>query len=300
MVRKYSFLFIVIASILWSFDGVLRRSLYTLPPTVVVFYEHLLGFLILLPFVVKDLPLLKTLRRQDLLAFIWISIMSGVLGTVLYTSALGQVNFIQYSVVVLLQQIEPLIALIFAWVILKEKITPKFLVWAIPAVIAAYLVSFPTLSVNISQQSGQIKAMLMAIGAAFAWGSSTAFSRFALLKYPYKLALAVRFGLTLPFALGFVYLTKSATQLTAFSRPQWLAILGIVLTTGMVAMLIYYRGLKFTQAKVSAIVELTWPLSAIFIGFYFFNERLTLTQIFGAAVLLISMYKISFMQKNHG
>lgn len=297
MVKKYSFLFIILASILWSLDGLLRRTLYTLPPPVVVFYEHLIGLILLTPFIVKQLPQLLQLTRRDLMAFVWVALFSGVLGTVLYTAALGQINYIQYSVVVLLQQVEPLFALSFAWLILREKITPRYLFWAAPAVASAYLISFPNLTVNFSKQAGEITAALLALGAAFAWGSSTAFSRYALQKLPHSLATGIRFGLTVPLAFGFVLLSGKTTQLTALNQTQWLTLVAIALTTGMVALLIYYRGLKYTEAKVSAIAELTWPLSAIFIGFYFFHERLTFTQIIGAAILLISMFKIGELQR---
>ncbi len=34
-------LLIIIAAALWAFDGVLRRSLFSLPPTHIIFFEHL-------------------------------------------------------------------------------------------------------------------------------------------------------------------------------------------------------------------------------------------------------------------
>ena len=46
--KSFGPLFIIIAALLWSLDGLLRRGLYSLPPSVVVFYEHLVGFAILL------------------------------------------------------------------------------------------------------------------------------------------------------------------------------------------------------------------------------------------------------------
>lgn len=300
MVKKYSFLFIIVASVLWSLDGVLRRNLYSLPPTIIVLYEHIIGLIILFPFVIKDLHLLKQLRRKDLLSLLWVGLLSGVLGTLMYTAALGQINYIQYSVVVLLQQIEPLFALIFARVLLREQVTRKYLIWAIPAVVSAYLISFPNFTINFTKHTGEVIAALLALGAAFAWGSSTAFSRFVLKKIPFQVATAVRFGFTIPIAFGFVLLTGTRHQLTSVTSAEWQSLILIALTTGMVAMLIYYRGLKFTQAKVSAIAELTWPLSAVFVGYYFFNERLVITQIIGAGILLISMYQIGRLQKNHG
>ena len=31
---------IVLAAVLWALDGIIRRSLFTLPPIVIVFYEN--------------------------------------------------------------------------------------------------------------------------------------------------------------------------------------------------------------------------------------------------------------------
>src|SRR5579859_3423314 len=115
-------LFVVVASLLWSFDDLLRRSLYSLPPTVVVFYEHLIGagiLLFLTPFWVKDI---KKMRRKEWIAVVLETIFAGVLGTVLYTAALGKIFYIQFSVVVLLQQLQPIWAILTAWLLLKEKI----------------------------------------------------------------------------------------------------------------------------------------------------------------------------------
>lgn len=298
MVRKTGVFFIIFASILWSFDGLLRRNLYSLPPTVVVFYEHLIGFLILLPFVLPELAKLKQLKIKDLLPFIWVAFFSGMLGTVLYTAALGQVNYINYSVVVLLQQLEPFVAITFAAVFLKEKVTKAYIKWALLAIISAYLLSFPDLKINFLGNQGELIAAGMAIGAAFAWGSSTVFSRMGLQKVPFYVGTAIRFGLTIPITFIGVFVLGHQQGLTALTTTQWLTLIGITLSTGMVGLLLYYRGLKFTQAKVSTIAELTWPLSAVFIGYFFLHDRLSLTQLLGAAILLFSMYRVTRLQKN--
>ena len=37
---------IIIAALLWAFDGLIRQHLYTLPPITIIFFEHLIGFII--------------------------------------------------------------------------------------------------------------------------------------------------------------------------------------------------------------------------------------------------------------
>ncbi len=121
MDRKYSFLFIVLASILWRVDELLRRNLYTLPAIIVVFYEHLIGLTFLLPFIISQLPELKKLQPR-VFCLVWVVFLSGIGGTLMYVATLSRINYIQFSVVVLLQQTQPLFVLIFARIWLKEKI----------------------------------------------------------------------------------------------------------------------------------------------------------------------------------
>ncbi len=109
--KQFGPLFIIIAALLWSFDGLLRRGLYTLPPSVIVFYEHLLGAFFLLFIAPKWLSDVKRMSRKEWIAIAVVSLLSGALGTILYTAALGKVQYIQYSVVVLLQQLQPLWAI---------------------------------------------------------------------------------------------------------------------------------------------------------------------------------------------
>ena len=74
---------------------------------------------------------------------------------------------------------------------------------------------------------------------------------------------------------------------------QWKYLIGITFSTGLVALWIYYYGLKGVLASRSTILELTWPLSALFVGYFFLNESLTMTQWAGAVALIVIMIFIS-------
>lgn len=290
-------LFVVLASILWSLDGLLRVSLYSLPPIVVVFLEHLIGFLILAPIVFRDVHLLGKLTPRTWGAFAWVTVLSSIMGTVLYTSALGLIQYAQFSVVVLLQQVEPLVVIVFARLILGEKITRKFVPWLIVAVVAAYFISFPDLKVNLETGKGTAMAALFAIGAAFSWGSSTVFSRYALLRLPTLLTTAVRFGMASLLGGALVGLLGHGSVVTSLTQAQWLTLGAIALSTGMVALSIYYYGLKRTPARIATICELTWPLSAVVIDYVYFHKSLSVTQMIGAVALLVTIYNVSTMVK---
>lgn len=292
--KTFGPLFVIIAALLWSFDGILRRGLYSLPPAVVVFYEHLIGFAILLFLIPKWWPDVSKMTRKEWIAIVIVSLFSGALGTIFYTSALGKVNYIQFSVVVLLQQLQPIWAILAASILLKEKITKKFILWAILALIAAYFITFKDLTVNTSTGAGTAIAGLLAIAAGFLWGTSTAISKYVLKKVSFLTATALRFAFAPIFAFGFVVSLGQTSSLTMLSQPQWITLLLIAFSTGMVALAIYYYGLKKTPARITTICELVWPASAIFIDYFYFHQSLSTTQILGVIVLLFAIYQIAW------
>lgn len=290
-------LFIILAALLWSFDGILRRSLYSLPPSTVVFYEHLLGAIILLPFFVKHISELKHMTRKEWTAILLVSLFSGALGTIFYTAALGMVQYIQFSVVVLLQQLQPIWAILGAAIILKEKITKSFLKWALIGIASAYLITFKDLRLNYVSSSGTLIAATLALMAGFVWAISTSFSKVVLAKVSYWMATGLRFMFAPVFALIFIFGQNQAQSLGMVTSTQWLYLLAITLSTGMVALVIYYYGLRKTPARVSAICELTWPASAIFIDYFLFHQVLSWTQILGVILLFISIFNVTKYKK---
>ncbi len=284
---------LVVAALLFSVDGLLRRHLFSLPAPVIVFYEHAFGFLVLSPFIVSSLKVFKQLTRKQMYAIIGVSFLSGAVGTILYTAALGRVKFIPFSVVVLLQQLNPVFAIGASGLLLREPLTKRFAGLAVVALAAAYVVTFPHLGVTLSTGNGTLIAAIMAVGAAAAWGTSTAFSKYALKDTSSLHVTALRFGITPFFALLFVFFSGSTSSLSAITLSQFKYLVAITFSTGMVALLIYYYGLKRVLASRAALLELAWPLSAVVVGFIWLHQGLTATQGIAGVVLVGAIYLIA-------
>lgn len=285
---------VFVAALLWALDGILRRSLFSLPPISIVFFEHLIGLIIIAPF------LIRLLSTEKLSAKEWkfmgvVALLSGVLGTLFFTTALLKVNFIQFSVVFLLQKLQPLFAVTAAWFLLKEKITREYILWAALALVAGYFVTFPNGVVNFAEGGAHVSAAMFALLAAVAWGTSTALSRFALLNHSHTLITGLRFLLTVPIALLFVFLLGAESSLTQVTLSQLGTLVLIAVSTGMVALWIYYKGLKSTPASIATIVELAFPMAAIFIDYFLYGTVLSLSQYVAAAVLLFAMYRVAWL-----
>lgn len=290
-------LFIVIASLLWSLDGLIRTTLFSLPPSIIVFWEHVLGAIILFPLLITKRHELKQLTRKEWIAIAVIGLFSGALGTILYTAALGKINYIQFSVVPLLQQLQPIWTITTAAILLKERLNKSFIKWAVLAIIASYFVTFKDLHVELTPGNQTLIAALLALSAGIVWAVSTSFSKIVLKKVSFQIATLLRFAITPFFALMFIFAFHNQSALFAINQSQWIRLLIITFSTGMVALLIYYYGLRKTPARVSAIAELTWPASAIFIDYVYFHRSLSLTQIIGIIVLIIAIYNVSKFQK---
>ncbi len=284
---------VVVAALLWSVDGLLRRQLYSAPSSVVVFWEHVLGFAVLLPIVLVTFRSFKGFTKKQWWSIGLVALLSGALGTYFYTAALAKITFIPFSVVVLLQQLQPLFAITAAAILLKEPLSRRFWWLAVIALAAAYFVSFPNLTVNFDTGTGTLVAALFAVGAAACWGASTAFSKYSLKGTSVIHTTAARFALTPFFALGLTFATGSQGSMGALTSTQWWYLIAIVFSTGLVALTVYYFGLQRVPASRSTLLELAWPVSAAITGFFFFDDRLTLTQWLGSLALIVTMVAVA-------
>ena len=105
---------VISAAVLWSLDGLLRQMLYNVPAFLIISIEHAIGALIFIPFLIKGWKEILKLGQRTWISVLWISICGGILGTFFYTSALSYVSYINLSVVVLLQKLQPLFAITLA------------------------------------------------------------------------------------------------------------------------------------------------------------------------------------------
>ena len=224
---------------------------------------------------------------------LFVALFSGLLGTLWFTAALLAVQFIPFSVVFLLQKLQPIFAIASARILLGEKMSNKYLKWAGLALVAAYFVTFPGGVVSLAQQGNNIIAALYALGAAFAWGVSTSFSKKMLNTLPSQQVTAIRFGATSILAFAVLLMADGFGGITIPDISQWARFIFIALSTGMVALLIYYRGLKSTPVKVSTIMELLFPLLAILIDAVVYQTHLVFSQYAAAGVLLFAIYRVA-------
>lgn len=287
-------LLVVIAAALWAVDGiVLRPSLYSLPVPLVVLVESSIVAILLTPFFINKFSSLRYLKKKDWLAFFGVALLGGAIGTMAITKALFYVNFVNLSVVILLQKLQPVFAISLATVLLKEKLPKEFFLWAGLAIIGAYFMTFGLSAPNFSTGDKTTIAALFALLAAFSFSSSTVLSKRALRNVDYEMGTYLRFL----FASIIMFIISATTgdiySVTIVTPKQIIIFLIIAFTTGGAAIFLYYYGLKRISASVASICELAFPLTAVVLEYFVHGNILSPIQWMGAAVLLISILKVS-------
>ena len=285
---------VVIAASLWAVDGiVLRPSLYSLPVPLVVLVESSIVALLLTPFFIKKFSTLKQLKKKDWLAFFGVALLGGAVGTMAITKALFYVNFVNLSVVILLQKLQPVFAISLATIFLKEKLPKEFFPWAGLAIAGAYFMTFGFSTPNFSTGDKTTIAALFALLAAFSFSSSTVLSKRALRNVDYEMGTYLRFLFASIIMILIATTTGDISSIGDITTKQIIIFLVIAFTTGGAAIFLYYYGLKRISASVASICELAFPLTAVVLEYFVHGNILSPIQWIGAAVLLLSILKVS-------
>ena len=291
-------IFVIVAATLWGIDGILLRPmLYSLPVPTVVFTESAIVILLLSPLLFKRYKSLFALSYSEWIYFFLIALFGGAIGTMAITKALFYVNFVNLSIVILIQKLQPVFALTLAAILIKEKLPRVFFLWASIAILGTYLMTFGFSLPNLETGEETILAGLFALLAAFSFGSSTVFSKMALRNIDFALATYLRFLFATIILLVVVLVAGDFNSFADISIDQFMVFLLIAFTTGGAAIFLYYYGLKHVSASVATICELAFPLSAVILEYFLRDNILYPVQWIGVVMLFISIIQVTKVNK---
>jgi len=285
---------VAFAASLWGMDGiVLTPKLYNLNVLFVVFVLHAVPFLLMNIFFYPRYKNLKKLNFQELFSLFLVAVFGGALGTWAIVKALFLVNFKSLSIVVLLQKLQPVFAIALAHFLLKEKLRKNFIRWASLALIAGYFLTFGLKIPHIEKDTNTIYAALYAILAAFSFGASTVFSKKILHKLDFITATFFRYGATSLLLFLLVLFSGHLSDFSKITPQNWLIIAIISLTSGSVAIFIYYKGLKKISAMMATIMELFFPITAILLDYFVNHHSLSFVQWLSAMVMIFAIVRLN-------
>jgi DME family drug/metabolite transporter len=271
---------VAIGAAIWGTDALFRRALaFELPASVVVFVEHLILVAITAPVAVRAWRRRSSFSATDIASLVLVGAGSSALATVLFTQAFTHGD---PTTPLLLQKLQPLFVVLGAHFLLREHLMPKYALFFSLGVGSAYLIAFPDPS-DVSLDSAVAAAL--SLGAAGLWALGTVLGRRLSSLLSFGELTALRFAIGLPASAIILAVDGEVDTLASLSPSDLRALLLLALVPGLLALLIYYRGLRDTPASAATLAELSFPLSAIVINWLAFDTVLTASQWFGVVIL---------------
>ncbi|HUJ55898.1 MAG TPA: DMT family transporter [Gaiellaceae bacterium] len=279
LARVPGVLLVAIAAAMWGTDPIIRKTMSgTTTATTIVFGEHVILVALTLPLV---LPALRAVLRAGwryVLAAVVVGAGASAVATILFTDAL--IGHSDYITPVVIQKIQPFVAVGGAALLLGERPRPRFAWFFLPALAGFWLVNQAH---PLDPSAKGVVVIAEATGAAALWALGTVLGRYLSRELEFQHVVALRF------LFGLV---ASAIALPVMSAPAYsnghdtTLILYLALVTGLLALMLYYYGLQRTPAVLSSLAELTYPAVAVVAGIYAYDQHLRWTQWAGVALIL--------------
>jgi len=265
-----------VAAAMWGLDGLIRKPLSSSTSAyTIVFGEHVVLVALTLPLLIPALRALYRAGPAYVAAGVAVGAGASAIATILFTKALFHGDFIT---VVVLQKAQPLIAVLGAWLVLKEQPRPGFAWFLLPALAGVWLIALPH---PLEPHLRGLTPIAETLGAAALWAMGTVFGRLLTRRLTFDHVTTVRFAFGL-IASACALPIVGASGFSNVHDSLWIALLALV--TGLLALSLYYYGLQRTPALLATLGELAFPVTATLVGIYVFDSTLRWTQWLGVAV----------------
>jgi drug/metabolite transporter, DME family len=288
---------------LWGTESAWRIPLNNLfDAPVIVFWEHVLILLMFLPFLLPKVGELPKVSGRTWAYLIFSGFAGSAVGTVFFTLALKNGN---PTVVNVILNIQPVISTLGAFLLFGDRLTRRFFVYASIAVIAGIFLSVehPELLGISFEKAGLNLGTGYALVCALFWGLSTVAGRGAMLGMSLRVAASLRIvvGLACMTAILLLYgklnvaaLWPSAAQANMSTAIGALILLASI--SGGIPLLIYFEGLRLTQASTAGYFEMLQTLAAVCITWGFFHAALRWHEVLAGIVLIAAVTMVQKVQ----
>lgn len=294
-------IFVILAGVLWAIDTLIRYPLLFggVSAEKIVFFEQLVLSAIFLPLLLKDAKKIGNIKLSTIYYFIVIGVFGQAIGTLTFTKAFMLIN---PSLVILLQKLQPVVAITLAHFFLGEKIKKEFLLWASVALLGGLLISSTDIMPGLSKLDFSIGLLSqtaiwgygLTLIAVVSWGASTVFGKkLSAQGFDEIQIMGGRFVFGLVFMTFYLFYKYGGLTLD-WQMATYGKLFLMVFLSGLAGMYFYYKGLKLISARTCALAEMFFPFSAVVINWVFLGAKLMPIQIAGAGLLVLSSVMIQF------
>ncbi|MCU7754288.1 DMT family transporter [Bacillus cereus] len=282
-----------LAASIWG--GMYVVSKYVLdfiPPLTLVWLRFIIAFVVLygiLKLAEKKQKKKVTIRKKDWLLFAWIgfigyfiSITCQFIGTKLSDAHTGS----------LVTSATPAFMVIFAALILKEKLTARRLLSTIIATIGVIIV----IGWDIEIGSYFIGTIIL-VGAAITWALLSSYVKIASIQFSSLVITTYALFFSLFFITPFMIWELQTSSIGTVNTYVILGVLylGIVSTAG--AFFLWNKGLELIDASIGSLFFFFQPIVGSLLGWLLLNETLNSNFFIGGILIICSVLITTFEKK---
>ncbi|MCU5405349.1 DMT family transporter [Bacillus cereus] len=280
------------ASIWGGMYVVSKYILDFIPPLTLVWLRFIIAFVVLyfiLKIAEKKQKKKATIRKKDWLLFAWIgfigyfiSITCQFIGTKLSDAHTGS----------LVTSATPAFMVIFAALILKEKLTARRLLSTIIATIGVIIV----IGWDIEIGSYFIGTIIL-VGAAITWALLSIYVKIASIQFSSLVITTYAIFFSLFFITPFMIWELQAASIGTVNTYVILVVLylGIVSTAG--AFFLWNKGLELLDASIGSLFFFFQPIVGSLLGWLLLNETLNSNFFIGGILIICSVLITTFEKK---
>lgn len=263
---------IIIAAVLWGLAGIFAKQIHGMSAQSIIFYRVVLAFVIFFVFIVISGNLKMVELKDKKIYLIIFGILQAMTMLTFFISLLES----SVSVAVLLLYTAPVYITILSPWLLKEKSTKKGIIALVLSILGILFIVDPQ-KLDLQHYSNGILAGI-ASGIIYAFQiitskySSTTYSGYsqAFWSFPIAILILLPFG-TAPFDV-------------VHENLGYLILLSIFPT--ILAVSLYFNGLKKVKTQSASILGLIEPLSAVILAVLILGEHISTFEITGGALIL--------------
>lgn len=283
----YGPLFAILSPLFSSIATIFKTgAVKNLTPLVVIVVGGIIGSIILffLSKLFREKIYFQKLKanRKDLLFAL---LLRSLLGELFLTFGLSQTSAIK---AIFFTKIEPYFVLILAWIFLKEKVQPKHFFLLLIHLIGAIILSTGG-NINIvgKAQIGDLFIIIAMALFASSYNYGKRLTHNVGSIYSNALTMGMASLILLPFLLFFSAPTKLDLQ------PQgWIYLFVYVVLFNVLGLTLWYSSLKTVKGWIVSSLRYVGPILGAPVAYFLLGETLSLTQIFGAAIIIVTSYLI--------
>ena len=242
----------VISQVLWGTGGVTIKFIDSvLPSSLLVFLRHGIGAITLGLLLLRGKKII--LKNLPIIHLILLGILAAGLPDLLLIEGIRRTGAI---ISTMLARVEIPLGVIFAHLLLKERVGKKAYIAGIISLVGVGLISYrPEQQITLDNQF--YVGILCGLGAATLWALSSVYAKYILNKKTDPLALSfVRISIGSLFALGIAILLihDPIVSLQQLSMTDWSLIIYLGIFLSGLAYLFFYRSLNILDAHIAIIL----------------------------------------------